>query len=323
MSVDVVEASRAVFGSFSGLADQQHSAASASLDTVVAEFESLFINEWLKAARGAEDVLFADNPLRSQQVETQRDWHDSQLARQLAQRGGLGLGDVLRRQLDPQSDPAPGTAGRGLADYRRVALPATVARTPLAAAAEQAVAPKRSSGARSSFDSPEAFVARVMPLARAAAESLGVPAHGVLAQAALETGWGRQVPVLEDGSSANNLFGIKAGADWQGATVERSSREYLDGRWVDRVSRFRAYPDLQSGFQDYVRFLRDDPRYAEVIDAGDDPAAFADALQRAGYATDPRYGEKIARIAAAAAQATAAHAPDALVATATTPEVGP
>lgn len=301
MAGSVDEASGAVFASFGGLANNPRAGASASLDTVVAEFESLFINEWLKAARGAEDVLFEGNPMRSQQVSLQRDWHDAQMARQLAQRGGLGLSDVLRRQLDPEVAAATRTTSRSIDDYRRAAVSMPPAGNPGDSTETRGRDVKALQSSRGVlFGSPGEFVAGVVEFARDAAARLSAPVGGVLAQAALETGWGGQVPRRDDGSSSFNLFGIKAGSDWTGPTARVSSREFVDGRWIDRVAEFRAYEDLAAGFEDYVKLLATNPRYASVLETGDDTAAFAAALQRAGYATDPRYADKIVEIAAGA-----------------------
>jgi flagellar protein FlgJ len=133
----------------------------------------------------------------------------------------------------------------------------------------------------------------VWPHAERAAKRLAVAPQALLAQAALETGWGRHVMRSADGASSNNLFGIKAGGGWQGDSVARPTIEYENGVAERTLARFRAYPDVAATFDDYADLIGTHPRYRSVRGSGDDVAAFADALQQAGYATDPRYAEKI------------------------------
>ena len=143
--------------------------------------------------------------------------------------------------------------------------------------------------------SPEEFVALVMPHALTAASSLGVSPLVLVAQAALETRWGQQVPTAGDGSSFN-LFGIKADANWTGKRVAKDTIEFAGGVAVRRKEPFRAYESLEHGFSDFVSFLKNNVRYASAIGAGTDSTRFADALQKAGYATDPAYSAKIGAI---------------------------
>ena len=131
-----------------------------------------------------------------------------------------------------------------------------------------------------------------MPHAQAAADDLGVPVEGILAQAALESGWGRSAP-----SVGNNVFGIKADTRWDGPTVSHNTVEVRDGVAVRERASFRAYDSMAESFQDFVSFLRANPRYQPVLDGAKDVASFAQGLQRAGYATDPEYASKIQRIA--------------------------
>lgn len=142
------------------------------------------------------------------------------------------------------------------------------------------------------------FLESIAPWARRAGAALGVSPALVAAHAALESGWGRQPPRAGDGRSSHNLFGIKAGAGWRGASVEAVTREAAaDGSLLPVVQRFRAYADYASAFDDYVRLLRS-PRYAGILGAGDDAAAFAAGLVRGGYATDPDYAAKLRLVAA-------------------------
>jgi len=140
-----------------------------------------------------------------------------------------------------------------------------------------------------------AFVGRVWDAAQAAERSTGVPAGFIVGQAALESGWGRHEIRHPDGRSAHNLFGVKAGAGWNGPTVEATTTEYVGGRPVKVVERFRAYASHEESFSDWARLMSSNPRYAGVLRAGGSIEGFAQNLQRAGYATDPDYASKLTR----------------------------
>lgn len=144
---------------------------------------------------------------------------------------------------------------------------------------------------------PAGFVRALAPHARAAAARLGVSPRALLAQAALETGWGQHLPSHGDGSSSNNLFGIKAGSSWDGDRVSVPTLEYENGVAVRRRDQFRAYASPAASFADYADLLRDNPRYAGALGKGENVAGFAHALVRGGYATDPAYAAKITAIA--------------------------
>lgn len=144
----------------------------------------------------------------------------------------------------------------------------------------------------------QAFLDSIAPWARQAAERLGVAPELVQAHAALESGWGQRPLRTADGASSHNLFGIKAGAGWDGASGESTTTEYVNGAALRTRERFRAYPDAASAFQDYARVLTDNPRYRGALNTGSDAQAFAQGLARGGYATDPGYAAKLARIAA-------------------------
>ncbi|KLD76224.1 flagellar assembly peptidoglycan hydrolase FlgJ [Xanthomonas hyacinthi] len=143
---------------------------------------------------------------------------------------------------------------------------------------------------------PEGFVAQIWTHAQKAARELGVDARALVAQAALETGWGRRGISRGDGASSNNLFGIKA-TGWSGERVSTGTHEYVDGVKQSQTADFRAYASPAESFADYVRLLKTNPRYQQALNAGTDIRGFAQGLQRAGYATDPSYAAKIAAIA--------------------------
>jgi len=164
--------------------------------------------------------------------------------------------------------------------------------TPPSAQAPAAPGPAASGAGQ---DAPSAFVGRMWDAATAAEQATGVPAGFIVGQAALETGWGRSEIRHPDGRSAHNLFGIKAGAGWRGETVDAVTTEYVDGKAVKSVERFRAYGSYQEAFSDWGRLMAGNPRYAGVMASGGSVESFARNLQQAGYATDPQYASKLTR----------------------------
>jgi flagellar protein FlgJ len=143
----------------------------------------------------------------------------------------------------------------------------------------------------------QAFLDSIKPWAREAAERLGVAPELVSAHAALESGWGQRPLRNGNGASSHNLFGMKAGSGWDGAVAESATTEYVQGAAVKTSARFRSYPDQASAFRDYAQMLIDNPRYKGALGAGSDAQAFAQGLARGGYATDPAYATKLAKLA--------------------------
>lgn len=144
----------------------------------------------------------------------------------------------------------------------------------------------------------QAFIASILPSAKEAGQQLGVSPHVLAAQAALESGWGQRPLRGADGADTHNLFGVKASSRWQGAAVDARTTEYIDGSAQKVTERFRSFPDHASAFRDFVHLLRDNPRYQTALNTGSDARAYAQGLMRGGYATDPAYVEKLARVAA-------------------------
>ena len=238
-------------------------------------FESLFMNELLKSMRAAtESAGLMDNA--GTQLGTEL--LDAQLASKMVGRPG-GLSDVIARQLERQMGLAPGP------------VPATGgANTSLPVVSDPAASP------RLPGRSAAGFVQQHQAAAERAAAASGIPAPFMLAQAALETGWGKREIIGNDGSASHNLFGIKAGPGWTGPTVDVTTTEYLGGRPQKLVQRFRAYASEAESFADYARLMSASPRYAAVAAAGADAKAFASGLQKAGYATDPAYASKLGKV---------------------------
>ncbi len=258
------------------------------------EFETLFIQQMLRVMR---DSLPQDGPFSSSSMRMYQDWFDQQVAQEMGRRGALGLAEVVERQLLGGTGPSP--AGR--------TVPATEAWLALRAARPPQrlepvdEMPPQPPPARVNDDgkpdrwreSPAQFVRQLLPHARRAAAALGVHPGLLLAQAALETGWGRYLPRDEAGREALNLFGIKAGPGWKGETVLSDTREVRQGRWQRERAGFRGFSDLGAAFDGLVDFLRSNPRYERALAAASDPLAWARELQRAGYATDPNYARKL------------------------------
>jgi flagellar protein FlgJ len=217
----------------------------------------------MRAADLGGDELFG-----SEQGNFYRDLYDQQLSQLLAKQQGLGLADVLVRQLGGerlQAARAPANA------------PSTVERAPAAT-------------------DPASFTRSLWPHAERAGRELGVAPEAIVAVAALETGWGSALLRRADGASAHNLFGIKADARWDGERVTAVTREVVDGRARSERATFRAYDSVAAGVDDYVQFLKANPRYREALAAGGDAPAFVRALGASGYATDPAYGRKLEAI---------------------------
>jgi len=278
-----------VYTDFSGLAALRARAREdqgAALDQVARQFESLFLQMMLKSMR---DASFGGGLMDSKQSEMYRDMFDKQIAMDMSQGEGIGLAEVLKRQLGAgislaHSDLAP-------EDYLGMPI---VAQPKAAAGAAPSDAP---SDAPALLDgSPEAFLDKLWPAAEEAAAKLQLAPEALLAQAALETGWGRHVMRHHSGDSSHNLFGIKADSRWQGEKVRVSTLEYRDGVPLKTRANFRAYSSFEDSFRDYVDFVQRNPRYRDALDKTQDAKAYFGALQQAGYATDPAYAEKIQRI---------------------------
>lgn len=297
------------FEGLNALKTQARTDKKGALWEVARQFEGLFLQEMVKSMRKAGDVFAEGNYLNSKQSEFYREMFDNQLSLTLSRKQGTGLAEALVRQLSRQ---IPGMDEEGnpmaahkssLADYDR-SLPVISARLPERVTQVNAVMADAKPTAKNPepgslpprFDSPEEFVRHLLPLAERVAESSGIHPRVMIAQAALETGWGRHMIEGEGGVPSFNLFGIKADQRWPGESVDITTTEFREGVPMNERAAFRAYPDYESSFRDYASFLESNPRYREVLAAADNPDLFADRLQQAGYATDPNYGEKIRRI---------------------------
>ncbi|NNF51018.1 MAG: flagellar assembly peptidoglycan hydrolase FlgJ [Gammaproteobacteria bacterium] len=261
---------------FSGLAALRARAADNDpqvLREVARQFESLFTSMMLKNMRAAS---FGDPLMGSSEQDGYRDMFDQQMAVEMSRGRGLGIADMLVRQL---SGTVAGAVSKTRTNADAIPLGPPVA-APIA------------TGAAIQPPSREEFVATLWPHARKAGEKLGVDPRVIMAQAALETGWGRKTP--GDGAvSSNNFFGIKAGGSWRGAAVKADTLEFSEGSLRKERAVFRAYESPAQSVRDYVDFLSTNPRYKRALKVGQDAASFAQGLQQAGYATDPDYASKL------------------------------
>lgn len=159
------------------------------------------------------------------------------------------------------------------------------------AVAQPPLAPKKA------FADSDEFIATMLPMAEQAAKRIGIDPRYLVAQAALETGWGKSVMRNSDGSSSHNLFGIKASGSWEGDSARAITSEFRDGQFVKETAAFRSYDSYQDSFHDLVSLLQNNARYQDAVKSADNPEQFARELQKAGYATDPNYASKISQIA--------------------------
>lgn len=250
-----------------------------AIRAVAQQFESLFTSMMLKSMRAAK---LGEGLGDSQQSDLYQDMYDQQVALKISQGKGIGLADMLVQQLT--------RAGAAKAAAGAISGPSATggAATAPAAAAAPAVTDAQKIG----------FVQQLTPLATQAGAQLGVSADTLIAQAALETGWGRHVPAASSGGSSQNLFGVKAGASWSGAATTALTSEYGPAGATTVSQSFRAYSSVQQGVNDYVTLLQRNSRYQGALGTGSDVNAFASALSSGGYATDPDYAQKLQATAA-------------------------
>ncbi len=256
----------------------RHSAAKdpkAAARETAKQFESLFMTELLKTMRASTQ---ASGMLDNQGTKLGTEMLDAQLATRMAGRPG-GLSEVIAKQLERQMALVPGPIPS-----------ARSANNSLPVVSDPRVTP------RLPEKSAAGFVQQHSRAAEAAAAETGIPAQFMIAQAALETGWGKREIIGRDGSNSHNLFGIKAGANWKGPTVEVTTTEYIGGAPRKLIQKFRAYASEAESFADYARLMKDSPRYAGVVAQAADAKAFAQGLQKAGYATDPAYADKLGKV---------------------------
>ncbi len=289
------------------------------------QFEAIFMSMLLTSMRKANAAFEAEGMMNSQTTEFYRDMHDSQLATDLAQKGALGLADLLVAQLDPTAGAKrpikqtelnmPGSASfhplperpdasRALNNaemstgvkQKLQAIADLPAGPAIAARSKPLSKPARAEPLAQTdwqIGSPQEFVRKLLPAAKQAAKALGLDPMAMIAQAALETGWGQRMIKTAKGDNSFNLFGIKAHNNWQGDSAVVDTLEFRGGVAQKEQARFRAYGSPEQSLQDYASFISSSPRYQQALEVVAEPAAYFTELQAAGYATDPEYAKKI------------------------------
>ena len=313
------------FAQFNQLKQNYRKDSEAGIQATARQLEGVFLNMMLKTMRQANEVFGEGNYLSSKDSEYYRDMYDQQMSQTLSSRQGIGLADMIvrqMRQMEKGTSAAENVPSAGSAEqkyyevsaYRERAIPAILRRDlselekkELERAVEKKTAEAElftpaamESGQRQSDARPwqtaAEFVDAILPHAKRAARQLNVNPMAIVAQAVLETGWGQRVMRDKHGEYSFNLFGIKASAGWDGGTVNKKTLEYRNGIAAPEYAAFRSYASIESAFDDYVKFLQGNPRYENVFNSNSEAKQWGYALQKAGYATDPNYGNKIASL---------------------------
>lgn len=304
----------------------------AALKEISHQFEAVMVQMMMKSMRDANAVFGQDDPLNSHEAQMYQDMFDSQLSLSLTKGKGMGIASALMRQLQDRvgvaeptktakkTEAAAETAPVDVIPLQRSAIHAQQMQNLTSALSgdsavngddtyEQLMAlisdpslgdspqPQSINTSRLATDrldgSPEQFVDALMPVAEQVSTRLGIDSRVLLSQAALETGWGEKVIRFADGRSSFNFFNIKADSNWHGAVVTVPTLEYRDGVAVRETANFRAYSSPEESFADYAQLIGNNPRYQDALARASDPRAYVHALQRAGYATDPQYAQKV------------------------------
>lgn len=275
-----------------------------ALRNVAQQFESMFVNMMLKSMRAANQVFAKDGLFNSFESDMHQQMYDNQLSLNLTAGNGIGLADVLFRQMQQQfARPDAVQSHNSEMAYKPEQRVANVANL---VSDEQQLSVKQNSiitldsiadlvpeNVKQVFSSPKEFVATLLPAVKDAAKSLGLDPKALLAQAALETGWGKHFIEQTDGSSSFNLFGIKATGGWNGGEATVPTVEFENGVAKRKYESFRIYDSFAQSAMDFVQLLQNSPRYQKAVEAVDDIGQFWQELQKAGYATDPQYANKL------------------------------
>jgi len=295
-----------------------------ALRKVAEQFESMFVKMMMKSMRDANKVFQEDSIMHSPQEDFYQQMYDDQLSVSLTGKQGMGLADVIYRQLNQEYGDPEGRKEvkwqplddrrknfSHAIDFNQIEKKNTQLKpkkeqtgfeidASFVNKAEKDTAPAKQVDKLQTFASPEAFIETLYPAAQKVAKEMGVSPQAIVSQAALETGWGKFVIHGENsqGEQENsfNFFGIKADSRWSGEKVSVTTHEYRDGQRVTEKADFRSYPSIEAGLKDYADFLQAQ-RYEKAMAAGTDIEQYAKELQQAGYATDPKYAQKITRIA--------------------------
>ncbi len=281
-------------------------------DEVLQQFEALFLQQMLKSMRTAS---LSDGMFQSEQSEFYRDMYDQQIAADLAKKEVLGISQLINRQLggDTQVSEENTSGIDDISNIQRKDFASTVMETeskPLQgvetlvqkfAADIKQVADESTDKVNSirplAFkpETPDQFVDFAYEFSQKPAQQLGVDAEVIIAIAALETGWGKHLPT-DDGGSSNNYFGIKADERWSGENVTSQTLEFEQNTFNELKQSFRAYDSLKESFNDFAEFILSNDRYSYALGFAHDSKRFLQEIQNAGYATDPKYADKILNV---------------------------
>ncbi len=285
-----------------------------SIREVANQFESMFASMLIKSMRQANEAFETDSPFNNKNTKFYTDMQDKQLALDISRHGSLGLADALVRQLDPTSIGRPegipedklvmpNSEKAPMMDINNTLPPVDLNKPdktpPSMIVFEGNKLPtidKPQNNDSQIFTDQKSFIDTLMPYAKKVAKTLGISPAVLVAQSALETGWGKKIINTADNQSSFNLFNIKAHKSWQGEKVVKDSLEVENGVAVKRSSDFRAYQDYAHSFEDYGQFITKNQRYSDALQQGTDAGGYAEELQKAGYATDPQYADKIKQI---------------------------
>ncbi|CAH7360605.1 flagellar assembly peptidoglycan hydrolase FlgJ [Vibrio splendidus] len=265
-----------------------------ALTAAAKQFEAIFTSMLFKSMRDANSS-FKSDMLNSQNEQFYRQMQDDQMASELSANGSLGLADMIVAQL------SAGQASDATEDkVRSEGFDTSLQRPQYSGRSEERALDVQAASATkqpASFDSPESFVTSMKPYAEKAASALGVDSSLLLAQAALETGWGSKMVKNSLGNS-NNLFNIKADRSWKGDKVATQTLEFHGKTAVKESASFRSYSSFEDSFNDYVKFLNENPRYETALQHQGNSENFIKGIHQAGYATDPNYADKVLRVKA-------------------------
>jgi len=256
-----------------------------NMKSVARQVEGMFVQMMLKSMR---EALPKDGLFSSEQTRMYTSIYDQQIAQQLSAKG-LGLADMMVEQMGGNADPTE-DAGKVPMKFDLQTTTSFQNQT-LTQMVRQAI-PNAPSNEKPVTGDSKDFLAQLSLPARLASEQSGIPHHLILAQAALESGWGQRQILTEKGEPSFNLFGVKASSNWKGPTTEITTTEYENGEAKKVKAKFRVYSSYLEALSDYVGLLTRNPRYAAVTNANTAEQG-AQALQNAGYATDPNYARKL------------------------------
>lgn len=248
----------------------------AAIKGAAQQFEAFFMQMMLKSMR---ETLGQDGLFDSDQTRFYTGMLDEQMSQSLGSKGALGFAELLERQL-----------AAGMPENSSASVPADGKFAPSESPVIANTSAKHSPPATA-----KDFVTSIWSHAGEASAATGIPAHLLVAHAALESGWGRSEPLHADGSPSFNLFGVKAGSSWKGDSVEVATTEYINGKPIATTARFRAYGSYREAFSDYAALIKSNPRF-NGLQGVTNGTEFADSLQQSGYATDPMYSAKLLRI---------------------------